>query len=94
MKVKLKAGGNIFNVEFGVAPTKDGGLITLAKSSNDLDKLEEYISTSGAGDDPIRLILAREIEKQLKLPVDIDYSHNGAGYSFKFDMFAIAKQLK
>jgi len=30
----------------------------------------------------------------LKLPIDVDYGYQGAGYGFKLDLYSISKKLK
>jgi len=97
MKVNVKAGSERYTIEFSVSP---GGrstgvdLIAMAKTSKDLDKVQDYISKAGGSDSTIGVLISKQIEKQLKLPIDVDYAYDGAGFGFKFDMYSIAKSLK
>jgi len=95
MKIDIKSGGMKYSVNFTINPgNKDTHLTALAKSSKDLDELQTAIVNGGAGDDMIGVIVARAIEKKLKLPIEVDHGYQGAGYGFKFDLYSIAKGLK
>lgn len=88
-EAKVKLGKDVVN--FRVSPNMDkAGLVLLAASSNDLDKLQDAISN----DVDVKGELAKMLEKQLKLPVEVDYDYQGAGLSFKFDLYSIAKKVK
>ena len=94
MKVDIKAGGMKYSVDFRISPVgKDTHLSAIAKSSKDLDELQTAILNRGAGDDMIGVIVAKALEKKLKLPIDVDHSYSGAGYGFKFDLYSIANKL-
>ena len=93
MKVKFKLGGSKYEVEFSLAPTPDGFSL-LAKDTKNLDILQNAIADSEAPAYLINTVLQKELEKQLKLPIDIDSRYPGAGYGFKFDIYSIAKMLK
>ena len=95
MKVDIKAGGMKYSVDFRIMPAnKETHLSAIAKSSKDLDELQTAILNRGAGDDVIGNIIAKAIEKKIKLPIDVDHSYSGAGYGFKFDLYSIANKLK
>jgi len=95
MKIDIKAGGMKYSVDFKIMPgQRDTHLIAIAKSSKDLDELQTAILNRGAGDDMIGVIIAKVVEKKLKLPIDVDHSYQGAGYGFKFDTYSIAQKLK
>jgi len=95
MKVDIKAGGMKYSVDFRIMPAnKETHLSAIAKSSKDLDELQTAILNRGAGDDVIGNIIAKVIEKKIKLPIDVDHSYSGAGYGFKFDLYSIANKLK
>ena len=88
-EAKVKLGKDVVN--FRVSPNVDKtGLVFMAASSNDLDKLQDAI----ASDVDVKGELVKILEKQLKLPVDIDYDYKGAGFSFKFDLYSISKKVK
>jgi hypothetical protein len=88
-EAKVKLGKDVVN--FRVSPNvKDVGLTLLAASSNDLDKLQDAITN----DVDVKSELLKMLEKQLKLPMNIDYDYQGAGFSFKFDLYSIAKKVK
>lgn len=93
MKITIKAGGKNYPVDFKVFPTPNG-LSLMAKDSKNLDILQQSISERGPSDVVIAFILEKEIEKKLKLPMEVDSSYQGAGFGFKFDMYSIAKKLK
>ena len=94
MKVNIKAGGDKYNVDFNVSPQlKNKGLVAMAKSSKDLDKLQSAIAARAGGDDLIGAIILKALEKKLKLPMEIDRSYEGAGYGFVLDFYSIAKKL-
>jgi hypothetical protein len=95
MKIDIKAGGMKYSVDFRISPgNKDTHLTALAKSSKDLDELQTAIINRGVNDDIIGNVIAKAIEKKLKLPIDVDHSYQGAGYGFKFDLYSIVKGLK
>ena len=95
MKVDIKSGGKRFSVDFRISPgVRDTHLTALAKSSKDLDALQDAINARGAGDELIGKIIATAIEKKLKLPIEYDYGYQGAGYGFKFDLYSIVSKLK
>ena len=93
MKVPFKINGKKIDVQFTVAPTKNGGFSAIAKSSKDLDTISYIISSDNVGL-AIQKGLQTHIEKKLGLVVDIDYNHKGAGYGFKLDMYSIIDKLK
>jgi hypothetical protein len=94
MKIDFKMGGETFNVEFTIVPTKGSGFSAIAKSSKDLDTLQRAIPLGVRGEDLIGKIIAGKIEKQTKLPIDVDYDHQGAGFGFKIDMYSFVKSIK
>ena len=94
MKVDFKMGGQTFKVEFTIVPTKGSGFSAIAKSSKDLDTLQQAIPMGVRGDDLIGKIIAGKIENQVKLPIDIDYDYKGAGFGFKIDMYSFVKSIK
>lgn len=96
MKVNIKTKNNNYTVDFKITPMQDNeGLIAIAKNSKELDTLQNamydlYDST----DELIGRIIAKALEKKLKLPIEQDRYYAGAGYGFKLDMYSIAKGLK
>jgi hypothetical protein len=95
MKIDIKSKGGNIKVEFLITPGQgDNHFTALARSSNDLDNLQLAISDSGAGDDMVSVVIAKAMEKKLKLPIDVNHSYQGAGYGFKFDLYSISKKLK
>jgi len=81
MKVNVKAGNKKYAIEFSVHPGPRTGphLVVMAKSSKDLDMVQDYIESQGGGDKIIFLIFAHVVDKQLKLPLEKDYGYPGAG---------------
>ena len=94
MKVTFKMGSERFQVDFTLTPVKGGGFAAIAKSSKDLDTLQRAIPLGVKSDDLIGKIIAGQIEKQTKLPIDVDYNYKGAGYGFKIDMYSFLKSIK
>lgn len=94
MKVNFKMGSESFQVDFTLSPTRDGGFSAIAKSSKDLETLQRAIPLGVRGDDLISKIIAGKIEKQTKLPIDVDYDYRGAGFGFKIDMYSLLKSIK
>lgn len=94
MRVDFKIGGETFRVDFTIVPTKGSGFSAIAKSSKDVDTLQRSIPLGVKGDDLISKIIAGKIEKQLGIPVDVDYDHKGAGFGFKIDMYSLVKKIK
>ena len=94
MRIDFKMGGESFRVDFTIVPNKGSGFSAIAKSSKDLDTLQRAIPLGVRGDDLIGKIIAGQIEKQLDIPVDVDYNYKGAGYGFKLDMYSLVKKLK
>ncbi len=94
MKVNIKAGSEKYNVDFKITPQlKNKGLVAMAKSSKDLDKLQSAIAARAGGDELIDYIILKVLESKLKLPMEIDRTYNGAGYGFVLDFYSIAKKL-
>ena len=95
MKIDIKSGGMKYSVDFRIGPgQRDTHLTAIAKSSKDLDELQTAIVNRGAGDDAIAAVIAKALENKLKLPIEVDYGYNGAGYGFKFDLYLISNKLK
>ena len=95
MKIDIKSGGKRFSVNFNIVPgQRDIHLVAMAKTSKDLDILHDAIDERNAGEDLPGLIIAKALEKKLKLPIEPAYGYTGAGFGFKFDMYSIAKSLK
>ena len=87
MKINIKAGGKTHKVEFKFIPQlKNKGVIAM-------DALQLAIADRAGGDELIDYIILKELDKKLKLPVEIDHSYDGAGYGFVFDFYTIAKKL-
>ena len=97
MKIDIKSGGQRYSVNFKISPGSMRGsthLIAMAKSSKDLDILDDVISNRDSNDEIIGKIIATALEKKLKLPIDFDYGYQGAGFGFKFDLWSISDKLK
>jgi hypothetical protein len=93
MKVNFKLKSNTYSAEFNVAPIiKDGGIACMAKTSKDLDVLQDIISNTNEGL-IIQKALQVHLESKLKLPIDINFDYKGAGYGFKIDMYSLVKKL-
>ena len=86
-EAKVKLGSD--SVNFKVMPDKTG-LTLIAASGDDLDSLQNAI----AGGADAKDVLRKTLEKQLKVPVDIDYDYKGAGFRFKIDFYSLAKKVK
>ena len=86
-EAKMKLGKNSAN--FKVFGTKSG-LTLMAATSKDLDLVQDAI----VNDVDVKGELRKTLEKQLKIPVNIDRSYEGAGYRFSIDFTALAKQVK
>ena len=94
MKVDIKAGGQKYSVDFRIlASQKNTHFTAIPKSSKDLDELQTAIINRGVNDDMIGIIIAKALEKKLKLPIDVEYGYKGSGYGFIFDLYSIAKKL-
>jgi hypothetical protein len=96
MKIDIKSGGKVYSVNFKISPVslKDTHLTAIAKSSKDLDVLQNSIAERGSNDEIIGKVIAKALENKLKLPIDFDYGYQGAGFGFKFDLWSIADKLK
>lgn len=95
MKIDIKSGGMKYSVEFRIGVgTGNTHLTAIAKSSKDLDELQTAIINRGGNDQTIGAIIAKAIKNKLKLPIDVDYGYQGAGYGFKLDLYSISKKLK
>ena len=70
MKIDIKSGGKKFTVNFNIVPgQRDIDLVAMAKSSKDLDILHDAIDNRNAGEDLPGIIIAKALEKKLKLSV-------------------------
>jgi hypothetical protein len=95
MKIDIKSGGQKYSVDFKINPGRgDIHFTAIASSSKDLDELQTAIINRGGNDQTIGAIIAKALENKLKLPVDVDYGYQGAGYGFKLDLYSISKKLK
>lgn len=95
MKIDIKSGGMKYSVDFRIGVgTGNTHLTAIAKSSKDLDELQTAIINRGGNDQTIGAIIAKAIKNKLKLPIDVDYGYQGAGYGFKLDLYSISKKLK
>lgn len=93
MKLNFKLKGNSYSVEFNVhSNIKNGGIVCMAKTSKDLDVLQDIISDSNETL-VIPSALRTYLESKLKLPIDIDFDYKGAGYGFKIDIYHLLKKL-
>lgn len=93
MKLNFKLKSNTYSAEFNVVPNiKDGGIVCMAKTSKDLDVLQDIIATSNEAM-IIQKALQNHLESKLKLPIDIDFDYKGAGYGFKIDIYSLLKKL-
>ena len=92
MKLIFKLNGKSNVVEFNTTPTKSGGISCMAKTSKDLDVLQDIISDSNEGM-VIQKGLQNYLETKLKLPIDIDFDYNGAGYGFKIDIYSLLRRI-
>ena len=77
------------SVNFKVMGDRNG-LTLIAASGNDLDGLQDAI----ANDVDVKGELRKTLEKQLKVPVDIDHGYDGAGFRFNIDFYSLAKKVK
>ena len=93
MKVSFKINGKREEIQFSLSPTKGGGFTVMAKSSKDLDKLQDVISSENSSM-VVQKGIQKYIESKLKLAVEFDYDYSGAGYGFKLDMYSIIDKLK
>tara|TARA_R100001443_G_scaffold114934_1_gene131737 strand:- start:193 stop:477 length:285 start_codon:yes stop_codon:yes gene_type:complete len=94
MKINLKVGGKKHSIDFRVSTSRSANIIVMAKTSKDLDTLQQVISDTDGADMGVKEVIRQTIEKKLKLPVEIDYGYMGAGFAFKFDMYSVIQQLK
>ena len=86
-EAKVKLGKD--SVNFKVMGDRNG-LTLIAASGNDLDGLQDAISN----DVDVKGELRNTLEKQLKVPVDIDHGYDGAGFRFNIDFYSLAKKVK
>lgn len=86
-EAKMKLGKD--SVNFKVMGDNKG-LTLIAASGNDLDGLQDAI----ANDVDVKGELRKTLEKQLKVPVDIDHGYDGAGFRFNIDFYSLAKKVK
>ena len=93
MKIPFKIQGKREDIEFSLSPTKDGGFAVIAKSSKDLDKLQDLVSSENSSM-VVQKGIQQYVESKLKLAIDIDYNYRGAGYGFKLDMYSLLGKLK
>jgi len=93
MKVPFKINGKREDIMFNISPTRDGGFTAIAKSSKELDKLQDLISAEDSSL-VVQSGLETYIEKKLGLVVYSDSNYKGAGYGFKLDMYYIIDKLK
>jgi|14_taG_2_1085336.scaffolds.fasta_scaffold00031_5 hypothetical protein len=66
------------------------GLTLIAASGNDLDGLQDAIENNV----DVKEELRKTLEKQLKVPVEVDRDYDGAGFRFNIDFYSLAKKVK
>jgi len=66
------------------------GLTLIAATGNDLDGLQDAIEN----DVDVKEELRKTLEKQLKIPVEVDRGYEGAGFRFNIDFYSLAKKVK
>src|SRR6056300_1061735 len=66
------------------------GLTLMAATGNDLDGLQDAIEN----DVDVKEELRKTLEKQLKIPVEVDRGYEGAGFRFNIDFYSLAKKVK
>ena len=66
------------------------GLTFIAATGNDLDGLQDAIENDVDVKDELR----KTLEKQLKIPVEVDRGYEGAGFRFNIDFYSLAKKVK
>ena len=93
MKIPFKIKGKSEVIEFTTSLTKGGGFSVIAKSSKDLDKLQDLIASENSSM-VVQKGIQQYIESKLKLAIDTDYNYRGAGYGFKLDMYSLLSKLK
>ena len=86
-EAKVRLGSD--SVNFKVMGDRNG-LTLIAASGNDLDGLQDAI----ANDVDVKGELRKTLEKQLKVPVEIDNGYSGAGFRFNIDFYSLAKKVK
>jgi hypothetical protein len=96
VKINFKAGNKRFTIDFSISPGISSGahFVAMAKSSKELDTLQDYISSRGSNDDAVALGIAKAIEQKLKLPIEPVYGYQGAGYGLKIDLYSVATKLR
>lgn len=94
MKVEFKAGSEKFVVDFGISVggrDSDAEFVAIAKTSKELDKLQDYISKRTAGDKMIGDVIAAVIEKKIGVPCHRSSWYRGAGYGINIDVYSLVK---
>ena len=91
MKVTFKHEGSKHTVQFRVSTSRYTDIITIAKTSKDLDILHPLRKD---GDRPIQEAIKQVIEKKLNLRMIIDHNYSGAGFGFGIDMYTMIDRLK
>lgn len=76
-------------IQFKVSPYRTG-ISLIAASGNDLDKLQDVMSS----EDEVKGEIRKSLEKKLRIPIEIDRDYEGAGFGFKIDLYALAKMVK
>ena len=92
MKIPFKINGKVEQIQFSVSPNRDGGFAVIAKSSKDLDKLQDLISSEDSSL-VVQKGIQKYIESKLKLAVEFDYDYSCAGYGFKLDMYVFLLKI-
>jgi hypothetical protein len=82
VSIPTKSGAAYFTATVGEA-----GVIFIAKSSKDLDVLEDV------ADSDIKKLLVTYLNKKFNVLFIIDNGYRGAGYYFKIDLYDIVKKI-
>ena len=91
MILAFKVDGKTYKVEFQTSVSKNNIITCIPKTTKDVDTVQTVISQSQAM--VVQKGIQQHIEKEIKLPIEIERDYNGPGFGFTVDLYDLVKGL-
>ena len=91
MILTFKVDGKTYKVEFQTSVSKNNVITCIPKTTKDVDTVQTVISQSQAM--VVQKGIQQHIEKEIKLPIEIERDYNGPGFGFTVDLYDLVKGL-
>jgi hypothetical protein len=91
MILAFKVDRNVYKVEFQTSVSKNNVISCIPKTTKDADTVQSVISQSQPM--VVQKGIQQYIERQFKLPIEIERDYNGPGFGFTVDLYDLVKRL-